>query len=176
MNRKLIMNPDEIARTITDLANAITVAHSSSPAFIGIQRRGADLAKRLASYIAKNESQVDCGLLDINLYRDDWTIRSESVPIIGKSEIPFSLAKRNIILVDDVLYTGRTIRSALEAILDYGRPASVELLVLIDRGNRELPICANYIGRSIHIPKSQHIDVCFREHDGEDGVYLITDS
>lgn len=174
MSRKLLMNSSDVANIINNLAETLTAASINNLALIGIQRRGADLAKRLAVCLAKDNNLIDCGLLDINLYRDDWTIRSESAPIIGKSEIPFSLTKRKIILVDDVLYTGRTIRSALEAILDYGRPASVELLVLIDRGNRELPICANYVGKTIHIPKNQHIDVCFKEHDGEDGVYLIT--
>ena len=113
------------------------------------------------------------GKLDINLYRDDWT-DSEVQPQVGESHIPFSLNEKNVVLVDDVLFSGRTIRAALEAILDYGRPKRVELLVLIDRrGHRELPIQADYVGKKVHTAQGEHVDVCVAELDGEDTVSLV---
>lgn len=142
---------------------------------VGIQRRGADLAKRLAASLgAKLGRTIACGELDINLYRDDWTSLAGGSPHIGASDIPGGIDGRKILLVDDVLFSGRTIRAALEALLDYGRPATVELLVFIDRGHRELPICADYVGRKIGTEKKQHVDVLFEERDGRDAVLVKT--
>lgn len=140
---------------------------------VGIRRRGADLAKRLAGLLAvTTKIDIPFGTLDINLYRDDWTSLSGGMPHIGESFMPRSPEGRKILLVDDVLFTGRTIRAALEALLDYGRPRSVELLVFIDRGHRELPICADYVGRKIGTEIGQHVNVLFRETDGMDAVCL----
>lgn len=140
---------------------------------IGIERRGADLARRLARALEEAERRgIPHGSIDINLYRDDWTRLAQDSPAIGKSDIPMSLDGKNIILIDDVLFSGRTARAALEALFDYGRPNRVELLALIDRGHRELPICANYVGRRVETQKSDHVDVLLEERDGEDAVIL----
>ena len=114
------------------------------------------------------------GTLDINLYRDDWTSMDAS-PRVGQSNIPQDVTGVAVILIDDVLYTGRSIRSALEAILDYGRPSSVELLVLIDRGHRELPIQADYVGRTINTSREEHVDVLLEERDGKNEVRISRD-
>lgn len=140
---------------------------------VGIERRGADLARRLARALEEaGGGKIPHGSIDINLYRDDWTRLAQDSPEIGKSDIPKSLDGKNIILVDDVLFSGRTVRAALDAIFDYGRPNRVELLVLIDRGHRELPICANYVGRHVETQKDAHVDVLLQERDGEDAVIL----
>lgn len=140
---------------------------------VGIRRRGADLAAQLASILEKRlQKNVPLGTLDINLYRDDWTRLKGGSPHIGSSSMPFSIDDKKILLIDDVLFSGRTVRAALEALLDYGRPESVELLVFIDRGHRELPVCANYVGRKIGTEKEEHIDVLFESRDGRDGVIL----
>ena len=139
---------------------------------VGIQRRGVDLARRLAGLLeARSGASVPLGTLDINLYRDDWTTL-EGKPQIGISHIPENPDGRVVLLVDDVLFSGRTVRAALEAILDYGRPRAVELAVLVDRGHRELPIHADYVGRQITTERSWHVDVLLKERDGEDMVRL----
>ncbi|MDO5484170.1 MAG: bifunctional pyr operon transcriptional regulator/uracil phosphoribosyltransferase PyrR, partial [Desulfovibrionaceae bacterium] len=120
---------------------------------------------------ARLGTPVALGTLDINLYRDDWTSLA-SQPHIGQSSIPANLSKRVVILVDDVLYSGRTVRAALEALLDYGRPRAVELMVLIDRGHRELPIQPDYVGRMVQTSKADHVDVLLEEHDGQDAVRI----
>lgn len=140
---------------------------------VGIQRRGADLAKRLSRKMEKRiGSKIRQANLDINFYRDDWTLRTGAMPHIGATSMPFNIDDQDIVLIDDVLYTGRTARAALEALLDYGRPARVELLALIDRGHRELPIAADYVGRKITTEKDQRVDVFFSARDGRDAVYL----
>jgi pyrimidine operon attenuation protein/uracil phosphoribosyltransferase len=172
----LLLRAEEIERLIEDLAARITDRHSddcSSLVLIGIQRRGVDLAGRLAARMAERlDYAPPLGTLDINLYRDDWTSLLGK-PQIGRSSIPTRLDGRIVILVDDVLFTGRTIRSALEALLDYGRPRKVELLVLIDRGHRELPIHADYAGRTIETERSEHVNVLLEERDGVDEVRLL---
>ncbi len=140
---------------------------------LGIQRRGVYLAKRLGERL---EQKLGCrlpfGTLDINLYRDDWT-SLHGTPNISASSIPTPIDGKKIILVDDVLFTGRTIRAALEAILDYGRPSLVELLVLIDRGHRELPIHADYVGKKLETCRADRVDVLVKELDGVDAVHLV---
>ena len=171
---KKIMTAGEVRRTLERLAFEIIERHDPSChlAIVGIQRRGAELATRLKALIdARGKCDVPLGKLDINLYRDDWTTR-EVQPQVGPSEIAFSLAEKNVILVDDVLFTGRTIRAALEAILDYGRPKTVELLVLVDRGHRELPIHGDYVGRKINTARSEKVNVLMEERDGRDEVVL----
>ena len=152
MESKLLLDDGEITRTLERLAYQILEKHEKCEniMLVGIERRGADLARRLQKILSSTVNhEVALGTLDINLYRDDWTSMDAS-PRVGQSNIPQDVTGVAVILIDDVLYTGRTIRSALEAILDYGRPSSVELLVLIDRGHRELPIQADYVGRTIN--------------------------
>jgi pyrimidine operon attenuation protein / uracil phosphoribosyltransferase len=173
-NGKILLHPDEFRRTLERLAYEVIERHGQSRdlALIGIQRRGVELAKRLKAILEDRlGGTIPLGSLDINLYRDDWT-HMDNQPVIHKTQIPFDVQGREIILVDDVLFTGRTIRSALEAILDYGRPQRVELLVLVDRGHRELPIHADYIGKKVNTSQQERVDVLVHEQDGNDLVLL----
>ncbi len=171
----VLMTADEMARTLDRLAYQILEKRGDSPdlALIGIQRRGADLAARLARILSERlQRSVPCGALDIALYRDDWT--SVGVrPSIGPTNISFEIQGRDLVLVDDVLFTTRTVRAALEALLDFGRPRRVELLTLIDRGHHELPIHADYVGRSINTARQEHVDVLISERDERDEVRLL---
>ncbi len=172
---KTLMNEQEIQRSLERLVYQILEKHSNTENIIlvGIQRRGVDLSKRLAQILKeKTEQDIKMGTLDINLYRDDWTSLA-NFPAIGSSHIPQNIDNASIILIDDVLYTGRTIRAALEALSDYGRPKQIELLVLIDRGHRELPIAADYIGKHIDTARTEQINVLLKERDGQDEVRLI---
>ena len=174
MSSTLLLEKNEMARILDRLASQVLERHArcENVMLVGIQRRGADLARRLGALIeARLGAPVPLGTLDINLYRDDWT-SLEGKPHIGQSNIPGSVDERVILLVDDVLFSGRTIRAALEALLDYGRPRAVELLVLIDRGHRELPIHADYVGRVVNTSRHEHVDVLLEERDGEDAVRL----
>ena len=148
--------------------------NSADLALIGIQRRGADIALRLSEILNQRMNlPVPCGALDITLYRADWT--SVGVrPTIGPTNIPFPIQGRDLVLVDDVLFTTRTVRAAMEALLDFGRPRRVELLVLIDRGHHELPIQADYIGRSVNTAHGEHVDVLIKERDDLDEVRLLS--
>ena len=171
----ILLNSDDIARVIERMAFEILEQHADCPdlMLLGIQRRGVDIARRLDKILNERlGTRLPFGTLDINLYRDDWTSLQGS-PTIGASSIPTPLDGKNIILVDDVLFTGRTIRAALEAVLDYGRPRRVELLVLIDRGLRELPIHADYIGRKVETVPTDYVDVFLEERDGRDEVALV---
>lgn len=171
----LILNRDEMKLVQERLIAQILERTKNLDNFmlVGIERRGADLARRLARALEEaGGGKIPHGSIDINLYRDDWTRLAQDSPEIGKSDIPKSLDGKNIILVDDVLFSGRTVRAALEALFDYGRPDRVELLVLIDRGHRELPIFANYVGRHVETQKDAHVDVLLQERDGEDAVIL----
>lgn len=174
MKTTTLLHADEMARTLERLASEIIERHGSCDkiALLGIQRRGADLARRLEALLNARLSRIiPFGTLDINLYRDDWTVLFGK-PAIGESTIPFSLDGKDVLLIDDVLFTGRTIRSALEAVLDYGRPSRVELLVLVDRGHRELPIHADYVGRKVNTARNEHVNVLVSERDGKDEVVL----
>lgn len=171
-----ILTDKEMGRTLERLAIEVFERHGDDEtlAILGIQRRGADLAERLKILLDDRLGRkVPLGKLDINLYRDDWTTNLELTPTINCSEIGFDIEGANIVLVDDVLYSGRTIRAALEAILDYGRPKKVELLVLVDRGNRELPIQADYIGKNVTTSGKEHVNVLVTERDQEDRVCLV---
>lgn len=171
----LILDNTDMKRTLSRLASEVAERRGSDEtlALIGVQRRGADLAKRLGEILARQLGrEVPLGKLDINLYRDDWTTLNIQ-PSINHTEIPFDIENTSIVLVDDVLYSGRTVRAALEAILDYGRPTRVELLVLIDRGNRELPIQADYVGKKVTTSPREHVDVLVTERDDEDKVCLV---
>jgi len=174
--QKILMTAAEMAHTLERLASELIERHDHGCglALIGIQRRGAELASRLKTLIeAKLGCEVPLGKLDINLYRDDWT-KSDVQPQVAESDIPFPLTDTDVVLVDDVLFSGRTIRAALEAVLDYGRPKRVELLVLIDRrGHRGLPIQPDYVGKKVHTAQGEHVDVAVVELDGEDAVSLV---
>lgn len=173
--QKIILSEKDMARTLDRLASEITERRGDSDnlAIIGIQRRGADLAERLKLILDdKLGRKIPLGKLDINLYRDDWTNLTRQ-PSINCTEIPFAIESASIILVDDVLFSGRTVRAALEAVLDFGRPRRVELLVLVDRGHRELPIRADYVGKEVVTFEDQHVNVLVKERDDEDKVVIV---
>jgi pyrimidine operon attenuation protein/uracil phosphoribosyltransferase len=170
-----LMSASEIDRTLVRLAHEILekTKDLEQLAFIGIRRRGVPLAQRLSKKIEALESRtVPVGILDINLYRDDLST-VDIKPVVSSTEIPFSVEGKDIILMDDVLYTGRTIRAALDALFDHGRPARVQLLVLIDRGHRELPIEARFVGRNVQTTDLEIIEVKFQEIDGMEKVLLV---
>ena len=176
--QRLIFNKEQISRTIERLGLEIREAHGDTENFvlIGIQRRGVHLGERIKEFLMqRSREEIPHGKLDINLYRDDWT-SLQNQPWINSTEIPFEVEGKNILLVDDVLYSGRTVRAALEAIIDFGRPNKVELLVLLDRGHRELPIQADFIGKTIPTSQNEHVDVNLEELDGVDQVLLQEDS
>ena len=170
-----LMSASEIDRTLVRLAHEILekTADLDKLAFIGIRRRGVPLAERLAAKIETIENRkVPVGFLDISLYRDDLSTIADA-PVVSQSEIPFSVAGKDIILIDDVLYTGRTVRSSLDGLFRHGRPSRVQLLVLIDRGHRELPIEARYIGRKVQTSDREIIEVKFQEIDQTEKVLLV---
>jgi len=170
-----LMSASEIDRTLVRLAHQIVEKQegSSNLGLVGIKRRGIPLAQRIAKIIEGIEKQpVQTGVLDISFYRDDLSTAG-SKPIVEDAEIGFDIEGRDIVLLDDVLYTGRTIRAALDALFDHGRPRSVRLLVLIDRGHRELPIEAQFIGRVVPTSSKEIIEVKLREVDGNDQVLLV---
>ena len=170
-----LMSASEIERTLVRLAHEIVERNNGSDnlGLIGIKRRGVPLAQRSAKLIETIEkSPVDTGVLDISFYRDDLSTAGPR-PIVEKGDIGFDVNGRDIILMDDVLYTGRTIRAALDALFDQGRPKSVQLLVLIDRGHRELPIEARFIGRTVPTSRREIIEVKLREIDNDEQVLLV---
>jgi pyrimidine operon attenuation protein/uracil phosphoribosyltransferase len=173
--KKQLMSASEIDRTLVRLAHEILEKTSDLDrlAFIGIQRRGAPMARRLAAKIESLEKfKVPVGILDISLYRDDLSTIAER-PVLHSKQIDFPVTGKDIVLMDDVLYTGRTVRAALDALFDHGRPARVQLLVLIDRGHRELPIEARYIGRTVQTSKNEIIEVKFQEIDSQERVLIV---
>jgi len=170
-----LMSASEIERTLVRLAHQIVEKSNGSEdlALIGIKRRGVPLAQRLAKLIAGIEKKpVDTGVLDIQFYRDDLST-ADIRPVVTPGAIGFDVAGRDVVLCDDVLYTGRTIRAALDALFDHGRPRRVQLAVLIDRGHRELPIEATYVGKNIPTSSREIIEVKFSEVDGNDQVQLV---
>ncbi len=174
MDYKLLINETDMGRAMERLAYEIMEKHGDCEdvQIIGIERRGVNLAKRLQDILQNRLGRsLPLGTLDINLYRDDWT-SMESSPKVGPSRINADVNGACILLVDDVIYTGRTIRSAMEAIMDYGRPSRVELLVLVDRGRRELPMQPDYVGRRLNTAANERVDVLLKEHDGKDEVVL----
>lgn len=170
-----LMSASEIDRTLVRLAHEVLekTQDLSKLAFIGIRRRGAPLAQRIAAKISQLENiDVPVGILDINLYRDDLST-VDVKPVLNATEIDFNVTGKDIILFDDVLFTGRTIRAALDALFDQGRPDRVQLCVLIDRGHRELPIEARYVGRMVQTTINEIIEVKFREIDESERVLLV---
>jgi pyrimidine operon attenuation protein/uracil phosphoribosyltransferase len=171
---KVIMTSEDIRRTIARIAHEIIERNKSLPqlVLVGMLTRGVPLAKRLAENIKSYEGvDIPVGSLDISLYRDDLDSR-ELDPIIKGTDIPIDIAGKTIILVDDVLFTGRSARAALDALVDYGRPATIQLAVLIDRGHRELPIRADYIGKNIPSARNEEINVELTETDNKDQVTI----
>ena len=169
-----LMNSDEVSTTLNRIADDILKANSGRPlVLIGIQRRGVPMARRMAVRMAaKMQREPQIGTLDINLYRDDLT-RVASHPVVQKTEVPPNIDDRDVVLVDDVLYTGRTIRAALDALCDFGRMRTIQLAVMIDRGHRELPIEANFIGKRITTKDDEVVEVRLKEFDGEDAIYVM---
>lgn len=173
--KKQLMSASEIDRTLVRLAHEVLEKTTDLDrlAFVGVKRRGVPLAQRLAAKIESLERlRIPVGILDINLYRDDLSTVSER-PVVHARQIDFPVVGKDIVLMDDVLYTGRTVRSALDALFDHGRPARVQLLVLIDRGHRELPIEARYVGRMVQTSANEIIEVKFQEVDGQEKVLLV---
>jgi pyrimidine operon attenuation protein/uracil phosphoribosyltransferase len=170
-----LMSASEIDRTLVRLAHEILekTKDLSKLAIIGVRRRGVPIAQRLAAKIHDLEGlDVPVGTLDINLYRDDLSTVGDK-PVHNGTDIPFDVTGRDIVLTDDVLYTGRTVRAALDGLFERGRPARVQLLVLIDRGHRELPVSARYVGRMVQTSASEIIEVKFREVDNVEKVLLV---
>lgn len=174
MSARRIMTADEVRRAVIRVSHEIVEKHAGTDGLVlvGIQRRGVPLAQRLAAAISEHEGVVvPVGALDITFYRDDLSLVAQQ-PVVKGTDIAFDLNDRTVVLVDDVLYTGRTIRAAMDALVDLGRPAVIQLAVLVDRGHRELPIRADYVGKNIPTSRDQQVVVRLAEIDGDDGVYL----
>jgi pyrimidine operon attenuation protein / uracil phosphoribosyltransferase len=170
-----LMSSSEIERTLVRLAHEIVERNNGIDdiALIGIQRRGVPLARRLGKLLTAIEKKtVDIGTLDISFYRDDLSTR-DSRPVVNPGALGFDVNGRDVILVDDVLYTGRTVRAALDALIAHGRPRRVQLLALIDRGHRELPIDATFVGRTIQTTRNEIIEVKLEEVDSSEQVLLM---
>ncbi len=175
VTEKLVMDDKQIGRAIQRIAHEILEhnAGAETLAIVGIITRGAFLAKRIAAAIEKLEGvAVPVGLMDISLYRDDVHSKLEQ-PVIQRTDILFSVKDRNIVLVDDVLFTGRTVRAALNQIVDFGRPSTIQLAVLVDRGHRELPIKADYVGLNIPTARSDRVILEVSEKEGFDRVFVV---
>ena len=171
-SRTKIMDAPKIERVIARLADEIVERNRDAAglALIGVRTRGVPLARRIAEAIGRMERiEVPVGVLDITLYRDDFTTVG-SQPILRKTEIDFTITGKHIVLVDDVLYTGRTVRAALDGIVDFGRPELIQLAVLVDRGHRELPIRADFVGKSVQTSPEEFVQVKLAEEDGTDAV------
>jgi pyrimidine operon attenuation protein / uracil phosphoribosyltransferase len=174
MGASTILDEAEIRRAVTRIAHEILERNHGAEAvvLVGIANRGDDLARRLAAEIERIEGvSVPVGALDITFYRDDIGIRSEA-PEVHETRIGFDINARTIVLVDDVLFTGRTIRAALDALMDFGRPTAIQLAVLVDRGHRELPIRADYVGKNVPTRKDEDVRVALLEMDGRDAVVV----
>src|SRR6187431_2796849 len=170
----IVMDADRIGRTLTRIAHEIDERNKGVQdlALVGVRRRGEHIAKRLAAIIKDiTGHDIPTGVLDITLYRDD-VARQAARPLVRRTEITFSIDDRKILLVDDVLFTGRTTRAALDALTDFGRPKAIQLVVLVDRGHRELPIKADYVGKNVPTSRSESVQVHLRELDGVDEVLL----
>ncbi|MHB1343048.1 MAG: bifunctional pyr operon transcriptional regulator/uracil phosphoribosyltransferase PyrR [Thermoleophilia bacterium] len=174
---KVLLDQDRVRRTLVRMAHEIAEQDPDvgALALVGIQRRGVELAERLARYLEDfHGARPATGAIDISFYRDDIDTRTPAYdqPVVRSTSLPFDVQDRRIVLVDDVLFTGRTIRAAVEALFDYGRPASIQLAVLVDRGHRELPIRPDFVGKNVPTSRSERIDVRLEELDGMDQVTL----
>jgi pyrimidine operon attenuation protein/uracil phosphoribosyltransferase len=170
------MDGDRMSRALTRIAHEILERNRGLDelALVGIRTRGVPLARRIAAALKEiNGDDVPTGALDITLYRDDLMRHPVGPqPVVRRTEIPFSIDDRKILLVDDVLYTGRTIRAALDALIDFGRPRAIQLIVLVDRGHRELPIKADYVGKNLPTSLKQSVQVRLQEIDGVDEIVI----
>ncbi len=174
MTGRQIMTADEIRRATIRISHEIVEkqAGTAGLALIGIQRRGVPLAHRIAACIRENEGvDLPVGALDITFYRDDLSLIAQQ-PVVKGTDLPFDLNGATIVLVDDVLYTGRTIRAAMDALVDFGRPQAIRLAVLVDRGHRELPIRADHVGKNVPTSREELVRVQLEETDAEDGVVI----
>jgi pyrimidine operon attenuation protein/uracil phosphoribosyltransferase len=174
MSGRQIMTADEIRRATTRLSHEIVEkqAGTAGLVLIGIQRRGVPLARRIAASILEHEgADIPVGALDITFYRDDLSMVAQQ-PVVKGTELPTAIDGRTIVLVDDVLYTGRTIRAAMDALVDFGRPQAIRLAVLVDRGHRELPIRADHVGKNVPTSREEIVRVHLEEIDGEDAVEI----
>ncbi len=173
---RVVLDAPGVERALARIAHEILERNRGTEGLvlIGIRSRGVDLADRLAARIAAIEGvSVPRGIIDVTLYRDDLT-RAAQQPHVKETHIDFAIDDRQVILVDDVLYTGRTVRAALDALMDFGRPRSVQLAVLVDRGHRELPIRADYVGKNLPTAVTESVEVRLRERDGSDAVVLVS--
>jgi pyrimidine operon attenuation protein/uracil phosphoribosyltransferase len=180
MTGRRIMTADEIRRATIRLSHEIVEKQAGTDGLllIGIQRRGVPLARRIAAAILEHEGvEIPVGALDITFYRDDLSLIAQQ-PVVKGTELPSGIDRRTVVLVDDVLYTGRTIRAAMDALVDFGRPQAIRLAVLVDRGHRELPIRADHVGKNVPTSREELVRVHLEETDGEDGVEIerIVDS
>jgi pyrimidine operon attenuation protein/uracil phosphoribosyltransferase len=169
-----ILAADEIRRGLVRIAHEIVEKHGGTDdlALVGVQRRGVPLAARLAGSIADHEgSTIPVGAIDITFYRDDLSMVAHQ-PVVKGTELPFDPNGLTIVLVDDVLYTGRTVRAAMDALMDFGRPRAIRLAVLVDRGHRELPIRADHVGKNVPTSREEVVHVHLREVDGRDDVVI----
>ncbi len=174
MSGRQIMSADELRRATVRISHEIVEkqAGTNGLLLVGIQRRGVPLAHRIAAAIAEHESaQIPVGALDITFYRDDLSLVAQQ-PVVKGTSLPFDINGKTVVLVDDVLYTGRTIRAALDALMDFGRPSVVRLAVLVDRGHRELPIRADHVGKNVPTSREESVRVHLVEVDGEDSVEI----
>jgi len=170
-----ILDQDTLSRSLMRIAHEILEKNKGTKnlCLIGIRNRGVFLAQRLAECIKRIDNEaIPVGTLDITLYRDDLTLVAAN-PVVHKTEIDFDINGKTVVLVDDVLYTGRTIRAALDALIDFGRPKSIQLAVLVDRGHRELPIRADFVGKNIPTAQNETVEVHLNETDGKDEVIII---
>jgi len=174
--RQVLMDHDRLERTFARMAHEIVERHPdmSGVVLVGVRSRGVPIAQRLAQRIREASGVAPAvGALDITLYRDDLTTTVGTQPILKGTDIPFSIDGRTVILVDDVLFTGRTVRAALDELIDFGRPARIELAVLVDRGHRELPIRADYVGKTLTTSREESVQVMLKEEDQTDRVVLL---
>jgi pyrimidine operon attenuation protein/uracil phosphoribosyltransferase len=173
---RMVLDAQGVERALARITHEILERNKGTDGlvFIGVRSRGVDIVERLVAKVAAIEGvQVPRGIIDITLYRDDLT-RSAQQPQVKGTDIRIPLDERQVVLVDDVLYTGRTVRAALDALMDFGRPRSVQLAVLIDRGHRELPIRADYVGKNLPTAASESVQVRLKERDGRDEVVLVS--
>jgi len=172
--KSVLVDENTFGRTLKRISHEIIEKNADldNLCLIGIKTRGVPLAKRISQYIYEIEGKsIPVGTLDITLYRDD--IPTDSAPLVGESCVPFDVSGKNIVLVDDVLYTGRTVRAALDAVISFGRPSKIQLAVFVDRGHRELPIRPDYTGKNIPTSRNEMVRVSIKEHDGTDGIELF---
>lgn len=176
MENRLVMDAEEMRRAITRIAHEILEKNRGADnlGLVGILRRGAPLAQRLAEVIERIEGvRVPVAKMDIALYRDDYPERR---PLVRRTDVPFDITGCRIVLVDEVIFTGRTVRAAITALIDLGRPANIQLAVLVDRGHRELPIRPDYVGKNLPTGLDEHVDVRLQEIEGEDAVFITSKS